>query len=182
MPVICFICFCMHSYLWFSVILLSVLSFGVEYLCSVLLEFSFTIIHVPGVPNIVADALSHSPIGENLRSGEYFSEHCFDIMYLLKVTYENIIKTFLENIDQEQSKDPNLRNIIEKWQDCSNTAIRQLYLVCNGILYKRNNPNDSLWYVCVSESIIDNLIWYINYSYCHFGPKKCLNKLNMLLK
>lgn len=142
-------------------------------------EFRFTVIHIPGPTNIVADTLSRAPIGfVNLPNSQQL-DHNFSLLYITNVTFENFISSALLEIGQLQDRDIVWKDVKTKWHDKDNTAIRHFYLVRNNILFKRSAVNNNLWLVCVPEDLINKLIWYTHFSYAHFGPKKIFLQLRL---
>lgn len=142
-------------------------------------EYRFTVIHIPGTANIVADVLSRAPIGfVNIPTNQQL-EHNFSLLYIKSVQFENFVSCALLDIGQLQDRDIVWKDIKNKWKDRANTAIRHYYLVRNNILFKRSTVEENLWLVCVPEEMVNKLIWYTHLSYAHFGPRKIFLQLRL---
>lgn len=140
-------------------------------------EFRFTIVHIPGSENVVADALSRSPVGLKQGTNDEINENSYSLLYLQGVAFENFVTNSLTNIAQEQDKDPILKDVKAKWRDNTKPSIRQYYLVKKQILFRRSDPGKSNWVVCIPDELVNKLIWYTHLSYAHFGARKCYKKL-----
>lgn len=140
-------------------------------------QFDFSVIHIPGKENTVADCLSRSPIGLVKATEEAYLENNFSILYMRKVAFENYIASTLKDIAKEQDKDPIWKDIKVKWHNKFNVSIRQFYTIHNNILFKRRSPDSHLWLLCFPEESVNKLIWYTHLSYGHYGAKKCFTKL-----
>jgi hypothetical protein len=138
-------------------------------------EYNFDIRYVPGRDNIVPDALSRAPVGnEHVRR----EDAVLRIASLHKCTREphKQIRNVVKQLTCEQQRlDPKIETLVATIQtDTLAVNQKQNWLLHQNILFHKSK-SDCAWKVYVPEQLINPLVTNYHEAYGHFGAHKIFN-------
>lgn len=126
-------------------------------------EYDFVLQHIPGVQNIVADALSrHAAVRPPCPSDKLFK-----IVPLLQLPKDFI--NLLKNISAEQLTDEKLGDIIRNLPE--DTNLQKRFVMHKDKLYLRRS-NEEFYLLCIPKSLTTKFIAAYHNSLGHFGSYK----------
>ncbi|KAF2890611.1 hypothetical protein ILUMI_15562, partial [Ignelater luminosus] len=130
--------------------------------------------HCRGVNNETADILSRYPVKGS--TGEDFPRSSGSIeTYVTKISAEfKEVRKRLQNIREEQLRDEWCGTIIARVNsdDCPE-KIKELYVVYNRILFRREPKSEWGYLVCVPTNLNESIVLQEHRDNGHFGSEKC---------
>ena len=132
-------------------------------------DYDISIEHCPGKNNSVADTLSRLSGSEDNQKVNHGNGKI--ILYALAKRPSSSLPNQFQNFSQEQKSDPILQQKINEVEEKKTNK----YENYDGLLYLVNGENKRL---CVTKSIIRDLIDECHEMYTHIGPLKVIKMLN----
>ncbi|KAB0803020.1 hypothetical protein PPYR_05206 [Photinus pyralis] len=126
-------------------------------------EYDFTIEHIPGSKNVVADALSRYAAVRPPSP----SDRLFKILPLLRLSDE--LTKSLKTITQAQAADKKLGDIMKNFD--RDPKLQQRFIIYNNALYIRKN-NEEYYLLCVPNSLTFQFVRDYHERLGHFGAYK----------
>lgn len=135
-------------------------------------EYDFTISHIKGIDNCVADALSRDPVRETEK------EHL-----VCTLTSNKLFGYSAEELSFQQRLDPQLKPIFDvfgmrKSTPCSR-KLKAQFVLHSGILYKRNSGRGRNFLLCVPSPLRRQVLESCHDDPCsgHLGVGKTFNRV-----
>ena len=133
-------------------------------------DYDILIEHCPGKNNSAADTLSRLSGNENGQKVNHGNSKI--ILYALAKRPSSRLRNHLQNFSHEQKLNPTLQQKINEVEEKKTNE----YEIYDGLLYFVNGENKRL---CVTKSIIRDLIDECHEMYAHIGPLKVIKMLKV---
>ena len=133
-----------------------------------ILDYDILIEHCPDKNNSAADTLGRLPERENFHKPSHGNGKL--ILYALGKMPSSNLRNRLQNFSEEQKADPVLQQKINEVEEKKTNK----YEIYEGLLYFANGQNKRL---CVTKSIVHDLIDECHEMYAYIGPLKVIKML-----
>lgn len=138
-------------------------------------EYDYSIKHIKGKENVIADFLSRSTL--NANAGMVPQQGI--LICTGNATGDKETQVRLKQLKFEQEKDKGMSKILEILKGMKpDESVKQgkyVYKLVSGFLARKAREEE--WKILVPVSLQNDMIWYVHYNLGHFGANKVLHEL-----